>query len=358
MDIERDLELIDQLNRMTLVADYEDVRLSIVAADLSARLPAPLLLDGESLRMIGVREDDRVTLRSSAMPASAVLDSLARELASGLDQPMWEVHHGAIVLTSESGTEAMRSLVVYDVRDLVADDSLLGELRATRAKIPVPPTARHEDKEEDVENDDEGAEVIAAPPLSHGHELLLIILEHLDPDAWVDMGGTRATITDHDGLVVVTASARMHRKFRDALRRLRQAQAHELRIQAQVIDVPRDTFDQLCKQYHHEGELAVALSRQSEAVVRWQTVGTVATGSSLSLMSASDASAMQVEVKAAFDRPTGELHMDIRALMEEGADRREASTSVRFQFGEGAAILELAPAKPSGTARVIIVRPM
>jgi hypothetical protein len=351
--IERDLALLDQLDAMSLASDYADARLSEVAADLSSRLPVPLVLDRESLRAIGVREDDRMTLQLGAIAVSSLLDALTRELASGLDQPMWEVHRGAIVLTSKNGTEALRSLAVYDVRDLVADAVLLGELRATRPAIPV----AEDDDGNGVEADEDGEEG-DIPVISKAHELLLIILEHLDPDAWVDMGGSLATITEHQSLVMVTAPGRLHRQFRDALRRLRDSQAHSLRLQVQVVDLPRTTFDRLSRQYQHEGELAVALSRGADASVRWQATGTVATGSTLALSSTSDDKSIEVDVKATYDRAAGQLHMEIKAKVANGADRREASTTVQFQLGEGAAILELAPAEVSETARVVVVRPM
>ena len=347
--IDTDLALLDELDRVAVSCDYTDVDLSEVAKDLSAKLPASLMLDREGLRAIGVRDDDRVSLQAGPMAASALLDALTRELASGLDQPVWDVHRGTIVLTSEDDTEKLRSLHVYDVRDLVADDSLLGELRATRAAVP----GAAQGEAADVGEDEEEADL---PVFSRGHELLLIILEHLDPDAWVDMGGSRATITDHEGLVVVSAPSRLHRQFRDALRRLRDAHVHELRLQVQIIDLPRAKLDELSRQFLHDGELAVALPRDRNAIVRWQTLGTVATGSTLSMRSSSDDKMVEIDLKATFDRVTGRLSMDVNATMEDGADKRNATTAVEFQFSEGAAILELPAAEVSNTARVLIVR--
>lgn len=359
--IERDLAVLDELDTVMLAADFDDVRLSTLVHDLAERLPVPVMLDEESLRSIGVREDDHVSLRTGHVPASTALDALMRELASGLDQPTWEVHGGAIVVTSESGTHAMRSLVIYDVRDLIGDDSLLGELRAARANIPDfgagDGDANNDDGEERPRAEDD-APMANTSNLSAGHELLLIILEHLDPDAWVDMGGSRATITDHQGLVAVTAPTRLHRQFRDALRRLRAAQAGELRLGVHVIDLPRQTLIALEKKYQHEGELAVAMLREPAAVNIWQAVGTVATGAALELASDSDDRTVRVEVKAIYDRTAGALRMDVAAAMTLGADHREARTTVAFQFSEGAAILELPAALPSDTARLVIVRAM
>jgi hypothetical protein len=310
------------------------------------------MLDREALRMIGVRDDDRVTLQAGPMPAGALLDALMRELASGLDQPVWEVKAGTILLTSDTGTEALRTLAVYDVRDLVSDQSLLADVRASR---PMQGAEEPEDESATGATDSPAA---SFTPNAPAHELLLIILEHIDPDAWIDMGGTRATITDHNGLVIVSAPARLHRQFRDALRRLRRVQAVSVRMVVQVVDLPRDQFSQLNRQFPREGELVVAIMRSKEATICWQAQGTVAAGSALALRSSSEEREVSVDIQATYDRPSGRLQLTIAATMTNGSDRREARTDVAFQLGEGAAIIELAPAEPSSTARLVIVRPM
>jgi len=364
-DARTDLALLDALDDMMLSANYADVRLHELTADLSGRLGVPVLLDPDPLRTIGVREDARVTLHTGQIPASALLDSLMRELAAGLDRPVWEAHAGTVVLTSQKGTEALRSLVVYDVRDLVSDDGLMREIQASRPAIEAPAlddeaAEEHTDDDTRAEKKGEGdiPEVESGHDVSRSRELLMIIMEHIDPDAWIDMGGSRATVTDHNGVVIVTACASLHRRIRSALTRLRAIQAHALRIGVYVIDLDRSAFEALGKSFPHEGSLAVALLRHPQTLVRWQSQGTVAVGSALELHSASENSEVSVSVRATFDRPSGRLRADIRAMTAHGADKRSAETSVQFQLGESAAIIELAAAEPTETVRVVIVRPM
>ena len=290
-ELEQAIELLERLDTISLSVRYEGQVLKLVVDDLNQRIGVPIRADWEALRRLGIRPHNQVWFRLEQASASTVLAGLTLTQGDEFGRPVFESHAGQLVLTTVEATAAMRLVDVYDVRDLIADEPLVQQLRE-RSPIGPPATTEEGSPSEDAAPEDPGgddprleippveellSQTEAPPPPTPGEELLLLISDHVDPEAWINFGGSRALITELDGVVFVTAPPTTHRKFREALRYLRMANPASVTIEATIVDVPRDDFDRMVRRYDRgPSALVQAIQAASTGTVLWQARSIVA----------------------------------------------------------------------------------
>ena len=376
-DLERCLAILDQLEAAGVSVEFRAEPLARVVADLDRRLPVPLRADWDALAGLVVSDDDEVTLRLNSVPATTVLAGITMQLGDTFARPTFEVYAGQIVLTSLGATEHLRFTDAYDVRDLLAGGRALEDLREHARHGAAEPTpaadaapagdnpAGEPDPDEQL-GEDTGLpsaeellqDTVEAPPPSPGEELMLLIAEHVDPEAWLELGGGRARISERDGVVLVTASATLHRKFRDVLVRLRQANPRGVMIEAVLLELPRSTLDELSRRYGmSQSMLARAVHRAGDAELLWQATGTVALDERWAVRSAWDDMTVRLDLTPHLDRETGVLRLVVELGTEAGADRRTVQTTASVANKGGAALLELPAAEPGGPRRLLVLLP-
>jgi hypothetical protein len=394
--LERALALLEEMDAIIVSVDYHGERIANVIEGLDAMSPIPIAADWEALRGMGVTEHDRVSLRLEQADLSTALAALAFQLGDEFGRPTIEIYEGRIILTTVGATMEMALLDVYDVRDLLRDSDVLEELRRERPAPedaepapdadPVPAggegdIAADEDGEDADEDAPEAPELPGAPgatnpfklplpdfqkleeamparPLTPGEELLALIAEHVDPEAWLEYGGSRARISERDGVLFVTAPPTTHRKFRDALRRLRQTNPSAVMIEAAIVDLPRDVFARLNRRYDAAGSaLARAVLDAEEAVLLWQATSAVAMGDRLSAESEQKGVAVKLALTPRFDRETGILRIAIDVQSTAGDDRRSVTTTVTIPLRQGGSTIELPAAAAGESARLLVLIP-
>ncbi|MDY7109923.1 MAG: hypothetical protein SYC29_14925 [Planctomycetota bacterium] len=400
--LERALALLERMDEITLSVEYQDERVVNVIGNLNAVSPIPIAADWDALAGMGLDERDRVTLRLQRADLSTVLAALAFQLGDEFGRPTIEIHAGRIVLTTLGATVEMSLTDVYDVRDLLRDSAVLEELRRRRpapaGAEPIPDDDDDDDDasavgaktgaaagndedldadaEEDETPDDEKApeasgpfelplpdfeemsEAMPARPLTPGEELLSLIAEHVDPEAWIEYGGSRARISERDGVLFVTAPPTTHRKFRDALRRLRRTTPSAVLIEAAIVDLPCETFARLNRRYDAAGRaLGRALLAADEAAPLWQAMSAVALGDTLVAESERAGVAVSLHLSPRFDPETGILRLEIDVESTEGEDRRSVATTATIPFRQGGATIELPAATAGESVRLLVLIP-
>ncbi|UCD74638.1 MAG: hypothetical protein JSV91_12720 [Phycisphaerales bacterium] len=395
-ELELAISGLESLDATVLSVDYEYEPLERVLEDLGDRIGVPVHGDWPTLDRLGVVADDDVTFRLSRGNASTVLAGLSLLLGDEFERPTFEWHAGRMVLTSFQGTAAMRLTDVYDLRDLLSDDAVTEQLRAGRPD-PAGPVVAEEAEEEAAEL--EGAEGATADPesigggddegtgedeppddeaespwklpdlsdlpapseprsLSPGEELVALITEHIDPEAWINYGGNLALISERDGLVMVTAPPTMHRKLRNALARLRRVNPRGLSIETAIVDVPRDELVRLRRRYDASSAmLGRALMQGEDAIVLWRAESAVAIDHSAEIESRLGEAVVRLGLKPVLDKSTGSLSLTVEAAMTHGGDERSLKTTVAIPNRNGGAILELPPVLPGDSLRLLLLLP-
>jgi hypothetical protein len=385
-ELERALALLEEMDAAGISVDYQDERIINVIEDLRARSPIPFAADWEALRGMGINERDRVTLRLERADLSTVLAALAFQLGDEFGRPTIEIQAGRIMLTTVGATLEMGLIDVYDVRDLLADSAVLEDLRRDRpadddstpsgaeadapaaeeddkvdedepARDPITPDADHPFAVQ-LPDLDELPEAMPPRPLTPGEELLMLIAEHVDPEAWLELGGSRARISEREGVLLVTAPPTTHRKLRDALRRLRQAHPSAVLIEAAIVDLPREIFARLTRRYERSGSaLGRAIMLADDADLRWQVTSAVALGDRMSADSEQGGLAVSVALTPRLDRETGILRVEVEVQSTAADDRRSTRTTITIPFKQGGAAIELPAATTGESVRLFVLIP-
>ncbi len=377
---------LDELDWVVLSVDYQDEPLERIMADLDQRMPVELRADWPALKRIGVRGHERVSFRLSNASAATVLAGLTLVLGDEFEHPIFEAHGGQIVLSTLAMTAAMQLVDVYDVRDLLADGRAVERLRA-ELPLPAPPEvspkasrgASPERPAEDARETgpqrepDSGSapqtqeageverllgDVPSTRLLSPGEELLRLISDHVDPEAWIQFGGSRAKISERNGVLMVTAPPTTHRRLREALRLLRLTIPSSISLDAAIVDLPAVRLTALGRR-HERGTaaLAEAILATAEATIRWRTVAVVSIGSVLEVESGWDDVVASLRLRPSFDVETGRLSLAVEASLRLDADHRRVSTTASFAHRRGGAVIELPPARPSDIRRLLVLIP-
>lgn len=374
-DLETALAVLDVVETKSISVDYQQEPLAFIIDDLGERVGVPIRGDWSSLERLGIAPETRVSLRFASTRAATVLASLTLSLGDELERPVLESHAGQMMLTRVAALGVMRLTTVYDVRDLLADDALVKRLRAESP--PIEPDSKETDTAADEPSRDQpqiphdvpddrppgvpdmpvlDPDTTAIKPLTPAEKLLLLITDHVDPEAWMNFGGNRALISETNGVLVVSATPTTHRKIRDALRLLRAAQTTAITVDAVVIDLPRANWDALERRFGRDASaLASSLLTDKEAVVLWRGTEPVAEGRTLEVESAGSDTTIQLVIEPTADRTTGTLNVRCEAATTHGKDRRSVATTLRLASDARAAAFELPAATPGTTMRFVVL---
>ncbi|MCP3905776.1 MAG: hypothetical protein GY715_19285 [Planctomycetes bacterium] len=391
--LDRALDQLAQLDEVRVTVELHDESIARVLDDLASSCPVPLRADWVALDRLGIAPRDRVSIDLASAPLATALAGVALQIGDGLERPVIESHGGYIVLTTTAATAAMVVTDVYDVRDLVTDEIAVEALRAAAPAIPEADEEAPADPEpstrpsggEPVGDEPGDAPPEAAPPgdgpagfgalplpdletlrdappsppRSPAGELMALIAEHVDPEGWVDLGGDRTSLTDRGGLVLVTAPPSVHRRFRDAVARLRSARRGAVSVEAAVVDLPRAELAGFTRRYDlTSARLARAVLHARAASVRWRTTSAAIVDREL-LIESREGEGIHIAVRMMprFDETAGTLTVELEVETRHEDDRRSLRTTVPIRPRDGGAVLELPAGTAGETARLFVLIP-
>jgi hypothetical protein len=349
-ELDRAMAVLQAADESRLAVDFQKEMLAPALMEIAAQLPVPLRADWKALERLGVREDTTVTLRLNGVAGLAAVASLALGLGDEFERPVCETDGTGLVLTSLNGASTMRVTGVYDVRDLLANESLVGHLRDTAPMM-------HGTTPEREVGADSPREATSQPArLTPGEQLVLLITDHIDPDAWINFGGNRGRITERDGLILLTAQPMVHRRFRDALDRLRAADPRSLAIEAIIVELPRAAFDKIGR-LHGAGSaaLAAAVRADAEATVFWRSGDPIMLDKQLIADSVTGDSKVHVAVEPVFDRERGTVNLTVDAAVNSPGDERSVKTTVAITSDSIAVPIELPASGSAPQIRMLIL---
>jgi hypothetical protein len=328
------LAVLQQVDAARMSIDAHDERLSDVVAELAAHSPVPLRADWPSLSRLGVHPDTPLTLKVNSGSGLTVMSAVAVALGDEFERPMFEAHAGGLVFTTQHGAATMRLTGVYDVRDLLADAALVSTLRDSAPMMKQDTDAPPEPEKANGRSPDEAAPADDDRPLSPGEQLIMLITDHIDPEAWTNFGGDRARVSERNGLIILTASPTVHRRLQSALELLRKASPQNLLIEASIVDVPRNAYERISRV---SGASASSASIRSlpEALTLWTAAEPVAVGATLTTQSASQGTDIRVSIAPRFDAASGSLRIEVDASTDANGDQRSVKTTAALAGGSG-----------------------
>lgn len=122
------LDLLAAAENTTITVDYIDAPLALVLDDMRQLSGLPVVGDWSSLRLLGVNDRSRVTLRLDRVPLMTAMSALVLQFGDVIDRPTLDAHGGALVLTTRHAWPSMQIAHVYNVRDIIAEPALLDRM--------------------------------------------------------------------------------------------------------------------------------------------------------------------------------------------------------------------------------------
>lgn len=214
-------------DRGSIAFTATDTRLDEALARFTEATGVPVRAEWDALTRILVDRNAVVDWSVRDATPLAALRILAQSIGTDLDRPVVDASQGTLLLTSLPALAGHRETALYDVADIAADPTLLDSLASLIAV----------DEEEAAAASDEtttGEERAAGERVER---LARLLMDHLDPEGWMDFGGSRGRISAEAGRLVVTASANTHRELRRLLADLRDEAPTSAVVRIAVIEL-------------------------------------------------------------------------------------------------------------------------
>jgi hypothetical protein len=251
--------LEEKLNQPTTL-DPVELPLQDLVAQISDMHSFPILLNAKKLEEVGVNLDTPITKRVVGLRLRTALDIILDQL-----ELAYTVHDEYVMITTKEDAQSRLEIRVYDCRDLLASKAARKTKPAATDAAPADPAAAPAGGGFSGAYAGDGAmpgggysggEMSGMPGgyggmgMGHASEhdqraqrLINILITNVDDQSWL-MGVTagtgpglgygegggeeqpkrgRGTISEYDGLIVVTQTAQTHRKIEHVLDMLRRA---------------------------------------------------------------------------------------------------------------------------------------
>ncbi|MSR18868.1 MAG: hypothetical protein EXS00_06855 [Phycisphaerales bacterium] len=176
-----DITMVRQLQAQTVSIPARHMTIEEFLGLASAQFDTPITGDWAALDAVAISREDEVDIGCKGATVLGALDSVAQLCGEPIERPRLEVFGGRVILTTDAGMKSMRATRIYPAGEMAK-------------------------------------------------EWLEMIMNHVDPEGWVDSGGVRASAEVRDGSLVVTASTRAHAEIESLIASWRHSHPLAVRV--------------------------------------------------------------------------------------------------------------------------------
>lgn len=239
---ESDRAVLATLRETRLPVDFTENAFEDVVAFIGNTARVDIDVDWESLADIGVDPDTPVTMRLREVPVETILDRVVAKVSDPDLPAAWAIQDGIITIASDEILRRNTVLEIYDIRDLLfvipnfdnaPEFDLSAALQSGAGGGGSSPFQGGNDQDDDLE------------PEERIQQIVDLIQANIDPDGWVDLGGSTSSITELNGNFVITTTARNHRAIIGLLGKLRAVRSLQINVEARFLAVSQDFFEQI-----------------------------------------------------------------------------------------------------------------
>lgn len=241
-ETEADRALLATLRETRLPVNFNENAFESVVAFLEQTARIDIDVDWESLADIGVDPDTPVTMQLREIPVESILDRLVAKVADPDLPAGWSIEDGVVTIASDELLRRKTVLEIYDIRDMLFlvprfDDApefdLSSALQSSGGGGGGSPF------QTGGQQDDEA-------PFEERVEAIVNLLQaNIDPEGWIETGGSTSSITQLNGNFVITTTPRNHRAIIGLLGKLRAVRALQINVEARFLTVSEDFFEQI-----------------------------------------------------------------------------------------------------------------
>lgn len=235
-----DRRVLADLRSKRVPATFTDARLEDVLSFFAQVTNLNVDVDWGSLANIGLSRDDVISMNLQPLPAETVLDRILRKVSpDAFSRANWAIEDGVLVVASEDALRRNTSIVIYDIRDLLFQvrdfkdipDLGLGEITQGQGGSSTS-DFEYEEQEGPAEDD-----IL--------QRVIQIIQSNVDPEGWRDNGGDTGDITELNGNLIITNTARNHQAIAGLLSQLREVRSVQIAVEARFLLVNANFFEQI-----------------------------------------------------------------------------------------------------------------
>ncbi|RMH25499.1 MAG: hypothetical protein D6692_11110 [Planctomycetota bacterium] len=241
---ESDRAVLTALRETRMPVDLNENAFEDVIAFIGSTARIDIDVDWDSLADIGVDPDSPITLRLREVPLETLLDRIVAKVSDPTLPAGWAIQDGIVVIASDEVLRRNTVLEIYDIRDLLFlvpqfDNAPAFDLSTSLQQSGggggggQSPFQGAQDDDEDID------------PEARVQQIIDLIQANIDPDGWVDLGGSTSSITQLNGNFVITTTPRNHRAIIGLLSKLRAVRALQINVEARFLTVSQDFFEQI-----------------------------------------------------------------------------------------------------------------
>ncbi len=199
----------------------------------------------EALSRIGVQRETPVSLNLREITIQAVLDRVLSKVSPDeRDKADWAIHDGILTISSDEDLRKKTTLYIYDIRDLlldVPDYDQVPEIDLQSALQQSGGGGGQSPFQQNEDDDDQDRRTLEERTL----DIITIIQDNVDPEGWLDTGGTTGKLQQYGGSLIITQTDKNHREISGLLQKLRNVRAMQINVETRFLLVNQDWFEQI-----------------------------------------------------------------------------------------------------------------
>lgn len=242
-------QILSKLATTPMPVDFNGNRLADVIEFVRSVLNIPIDVEWDSLSQVGVDPDTQITLKLSPMPMNILLDRIMNKASQDpFQRAAWGVDQGILTIASDQSLRQNRSLVIYNIQDLLFDipnyievpqidlQSVLGQGQGGAGQSPFTGAG----------GQGPGAGVDPRPTREERvQQIIDIIQANIDPSGWKDTGGETGALQELNGSLIITNTPGNHREIVGLLSKLREIRNMQINVETKFLLVNQNWFEQI-----------------------------------------------------------------------------------------------------------------
>lgn len=245
--------LIERLQQTVSDFDYDREDVARIIDDLRHRFGLNIHVSWKALEAAGIQPDERVSITLTQVPLTTFLDLL---LLESVDDERAEVSYfvsnGVLMMSTELVMRPPTVLRTYNITDLIESGYSIRRFANTPV-LSLDVTGREFVGGEKVRSvggggggstfGDPGSDPARYSRMERIQEYVDLVVEHITPEDWVQMGGDVATVQVVNGTLFVQHTVQAHQQIGQLLSTVRATKPTPVDVDALIVRVRPEVVD-------------------------------------------------------------------------------------------------------------------
>ncbi|MFT3684468.1 MAG: hypothetical protein QM783_05985 [Phycisphaerales bacterium] len=222
-------------------AKFERAPLVSVLAYVGHSTGVAVDTDWKSLEQIGVDQTTAVSMDLGEQPAKIVLEKLLRQVSKDrFNKADSAINNGIVTVGSADTIRQQTVTVTYPITDMLLFAPDYTDVPSLDLESKVGPKAMKK-VADPFKNDRKSV----PDKKERIRQIISVIEQGVDPESWKENGGDIGSVTELNGLLVITNTAHNHKEITGLLSKLREIRQTQISVESRFLLVAQDFFEQI-----------------------------------------------------------------------------------------------------------------